>query len=338
MISRGIVWLYLFTTSRLLSVAMDQNTSNDTTMDCTANSWTSLSWCSIFDSILVVLMFILFISLEINYVQLKALKQFVQIIKVELMALFIRNTTAKQRTRQTELADFIPHKPYKVYEINDTTSIQVFEMLIIEASKTNRFSCIHENIPHSDHLRLTIEFIQENSSIVVNLVLRCDATELRMKTDRLLASIFQQSNTVYTWGIDYYNQFDFTGFDLYYEPRHTVALIVNIQKQFKQWYNRTFPHCDDCKQVLDFIDLDGPLCSCPHRPYKHPRDQWSLQLAIMFTFYEYLDASDRLIFQCLAITKLLSVIEEERNRDYIEGFSRVPSIGRKVKSSCNDQH
>ena len=330
--SERIIWLYLLVMSALFSEATGYNISNDTAMDSTSKSWSSMSWYYVTDSAMVLFMFIILISLQINYVQLKALKHFVQIIKVELMALFIQNTKAKQCSRQTELADFIPKKSYMVYEIDQTTSMKVLEKLIIEASKTKRFSYIHVNRPGTDKLHWVIEFIQENSSILVSLLLFPDDPALRMQMNTLFTIIFAPANTVYTWDLDRYEQLHFTGFDFINEVKDTDQVMVNVQSRFKQWYNRTFPHDDDCRQVLHFIDLDGCLCSCPHRPYKHPFDKWSLQLAVMFTFYEYLETSDGPVFQSLALTKLASVIEQGCSRDYIEAFSRVPSVARKVKN------
>ncbi|CAF4191718.1 unnamed protein product [Rotaria sp. Silwood2] len=82
--------------------------------------------------------------------------------------------------------------------------------------------------------------------------------------------------------------------------------FVNIQESFKTWYNTTFGHDENCGQILDFNDIDGPLCMCSHRPLKCSHDKWSLSDAIAYTFHEKLDTENRDFPECLAITKLYS--------------------------------
>ena len=89
--------------------------------------------------------------------------------------------------------------------------------------------------------------------------------------------------------------------------------IVDIQEKFKLWYNSTFTHDDICEQIVDFGDIDGPLCSCSFRPYKQYDAKWSLLYAIAYTFgqYAYL-VNDCNNFQLsLAITILSKVVQDE---------------------------
>ncbi|CAF4350363.1 unnamed protein product, partial [Rotaria sordida] len=57
-------------------------------------------------------------------------------------------------------------------------------------------------------------------------------------------------------------------------------------QSFKTWYNTTFNRNANCGQILDFDDIDGPLCICTHRPLKYVNEQWSLTNVIAYTFHE----------------------------------------------------
>lgn len=50
-------------------------------------------------------------------------------------------------------------------------------------------------------------------------------------------------------------------------------------------------------------------------------DTWSISMAIMFTFYEKLPHVDNCVYECLAITKLSTMIQEQWNRDQVFNFS-----------------
>ncbi|CAF5219223.1 unnamed protein product, partial [Rotaria magnacalcarata] len=81
--------------------------------------------------------------------------------------------------------------------------------------------------------------------------------------------------------------------------------IIILIEFFSGWYNRIFVHNANCGQLLDFSNTDGPLCSCSHRPYKCRNDEWSIEDAITYTFYEILDDTKiHDLHRCLAITKL----------------------------------
>ena len=86
---------------------------------------------------------------------------------------------------------------------------------------------------------------------------------------------------------------------------------VNIQTQFKFWYNKTFPHEHKCPHYLKYESFDGSSCTYAHRPYKSAANQWSLSKAIAYTFDEQFDDVLEDIHRCTAVTKLAHVVTEK---------------------------
>ncbi|CAF4049901.1 unnamed protein product [Rotaria sordida] len=68
--------------------------------------------------------------------------------------------------------------------------------------------------------------------------------------------------------------------------------IIELQQPFKQWYNRTFKHAENCS-VPSFFKDDTLYCICPYRPYKNINDKWSLDNAIKYVFNEFLGQANR---------------------------------------------
>ncbi|CAF1255835.1 unnamed protein product [Rotaria sp. Silwood1] len=102
--------------------------------------------------------------------------------------------------------------------------------------------------------------------------------------------------------------------------------FVNGQSSFKTWYNKTFGHNQSCNQLLDFNDIDGPLCSCSHRPVKCPTEQWSLTNAIAYTFHENLYNGINSSDACPAITKLFNMIQNKWTRQQVENYRKESHI------------
>ena len=98
---------------------------------------------------------------------------------------------------------------------------------------------------------------------------------------------------------------------MYRADRSPQCHFVTVQNDFTMWYNSIFIHNKDCGQILDFHNIDGPSCSCSHRPYKYQDEPWSLHNIIAYTFHEILDDSIFHLCACQAITKLTTVIDEK---------------------------
>ena len=167
---------------------------------------------------------------------------------------------------------------------------------------------------------IQIEFIQEFQSIITIFEVFRRRSFLFDRIEQLFSIIFDSSNTIYTWGHIthlwlYYQDYGFF-FNNYIDKVH----LLNVQEDFKLWYNQTFGHNENCDQILDFQDTDGPLCSCSYRPYKCLKDAWSLHVAITYTFHENLSNENDNAYECLAITKLATVIQEKWTRQQLNDY------------------
>ena len=117
--------------------------------------------------------------------------------------------------------------------------------------------------------------------------------------------------------------------------------FMDVQKQFKPWYNQVFPLQQQCQQRLDYDYTDGPLCSCSYRPCKSSIDRWTLTSAIAYTFHEFLHESCVDVTRCLAITKLALVIDEKWTREQVNDYVGQRKAAYEVKrfqffNECDD--
>lgn len=245
--------------------------------------------------------------------------------KKDFLNISTKNGPVKKRRHITDLSNFTPLRTYVAYDIDPTTSMEIVDMLIQEAKQTTKFSFTTYYREESDKTYFVIDFIQPTSSILINVEIFKDPPTLNTKIQELLFIIFYSSNTIYTWNYLSFPPVEFLIYDMIYCPNSekiNANNFISIQHLFKYWYNRTFKHDENCREIIDFTDSDGPLCSCSYRPYKFPTDNWSLSMAIMFTFNESFHFNDNPLNQCLAITKLAIVIEEQRNRQQIEALRK----------------
>ncbi|CAF1221049.1 unnamed protein product [Rotaria magnacalcarata] len=262
------------------------------------------------------------------YLELQNIKIIIKIFKQQFSSTYRNNVQIKKQKHLTDLSNFIPLRSYKVYTIDQTTSLERLYMLIEKAGKTTKFSFSTYHDDESNKNYFVIDFIQPSSSIIINVEISKISHVLNDKLQELLSIIFYSSNTIYTWNYLSFPPVDFLIYDHIYSmntDKINPKNFISLQHQFKHWYNRTFKHDENCQQIVDFVDSDGPLCSCPYRPCKFPTDTWSLSMAIMYTFHEHLQLNENPLEQCLAITKLAIIIEEGRNRQQIEAL-RSPSI------------
>ena len=225
-----------------------------------------------------------------------------------------------------DLSNFISLKPYKIVKIDQNTSSDKMDELITEAKQTKQFTFVtFQNL-------IEVEFNQESQSIIAEITISKYHKSLQEKIEQLFAIILDSSNLIQAWGdidstlYDWYDH-DFFGRKNLYEIR-----FVNRQQAFKTWYNTTFRHNDNCGQILHFLEIDGPLCTCSHRPYKSSTDNWSLWMAIAFTFHENINKRNDDFRQCLAITKLSMVIQENWNHQTVQNYIKEHHSDQTVKN------
>ncbi|CAF3589222.1 unnamed protein product [Rotaria socialis] len=292
-------------------------TSTPINKDSTVRKWNIILW-----DFLVSMLLGIIISTLVNHYQFKLIKSTIQCSTEVILNTYSKYNEKKNvRKIMKDLTNFIPLKSFKTYHIDSDTSMETIDILIDQAKQTQRFSFITYDDKVSEKKFFIIELIQPSTSIIVIIDRFQEANVLCNKTDNLLLVIFNESNCVQTWRDIFHGLFGFQIYDIFLYERIDRKTLVNMQDHFKEWYNKNFSHNENCGQLLNFIDIDGPLCSCSHRPCKFPEDKWSLSMAIMYAFHENFELSHDHIQQCLAITKLSHVIENEWTREQIQCFN-----------------
>ena len=214
-----------------------------------------------------------------------------------------RNQDKRERNQQlSRLPTFTSDQPYKVIFINYMTAYFVILRLIERARKTKYFSIDTEtdDITRKPAL-IQIEFVQfeQNNDVrEEKIIVVFEMCQLPSKTSwiyprvqQLLEAIFHPSKTFLTWDNEKNQLFKFIIYQLFETVPIGALYFINVQDGFKDWYNNTYKHEDDC-YMATFNDIsDDPECTCSHRPYKNPGDKWSLQRAVSTIFKQFLDKS-----------------------------------------------
>ena len=245
----------------------------------------------------------------------------------------VKMYTCEQKKKPQKLKDlprFLPFTCYQTFHIDEMTLPLTILELIQEAETTNKFTmyCLNGNMENYLH----IEFIQESKSLLLIIkISHLYPHRLLEKINELFLVILNPKNCITIWGSisdillisDKYHLF-------YYDSYHPIP-YTDLQPHFKCWYNQNFVHNDYCNQILDYNFNDGPLCSCPHRPLKSLVEKWNLDMAIGYTFQEYLDMdTNNGLNQCLAITTLSIIIEEQWTYEKVQKYIHDQRIRRKV--------
>ena len=226
----------------------------------------------------------------------------------------------------SDLPRFQPIKPYEVCFINRTQPQCILDEIIYLSEKTKQFTIVpHLNSVSHDYIKIQIEFIQDYQTIIT-FIEYCRDTDRHSiycnKLQRLFSNIFNPSKTIYTWGniMELLRPYVIAG--LFTRGNIFEAQNNNIQEQFKLWYNGQYPHTLPCHQYLKYDQQDNLLCSCAHRPYKTPSNQWSLPKAIAYTFDEQLTYYFFGVHQCLAISKLAHVINNRWTAQQLNQYNK----------------
>ena len=249
---------------------------------------------------IILLFFISLFSLLLNIYQS---------IKINGMIEIFNRKSINKKTSM--ISEFIPMKPYRMFRIHETTAPIEIEELILEAKRTYTITVFPFDDMNDGMHYLQVELVQERLSIIIHIKFFTGHNILLPQIDELLLTVFHPSKLIRIWGPLDRHQYECQIYPMYRADRPLQCHFVNAQNDFKMWHNNTLSHNEDCGQVLDFHNIDWPLYSCSHRPYKCQDDPWSLHNAIAYAFHEILDDS---IFHrrvCQAITKLATVINEK---------------------------
>ena len=234
-----------------------------------------------------------------------------------------------------ELPHLLTIKPYVVYFLHRDTSPLMLHEIITEAKRTKRFTIVpkYESLYH-DTTAIHIELVQQTHTILI-LIDSFDDKDTRTPfcdtLCQLFSIIFHPSNTVQTWGSLTAILKPFLPYEIFTISQIKQCRSSNTRQEFKSWYNKTFIHHRHCHQYLNYDNIDGPSCSCSHRPYKTFSARWSLIKAIAYTFNEYLYSHTYDITKCLAITKLADVIQHQWTIQQVEDYKKKYHIDLKVE-------
>lgn len=213
------------------------------------------------------------------------------------------------------LHHFQPLQPFKLLFIHALQPMFVLDEFIVQAKKTKIFTILPKlNKEHTNQMLLQIEFVQETKSILTLIEYNHDIdrnTRYFHKLNTFFRILFDSSNIIQTWGNCKKQLAVGTGFHLFTHGELMKIQFLDIQQDFKEWYNNTFPHRIECSQYLKYNTLESKSCSCSHRPYKTKSSQWSLPQALAYTFDENLHTSIFDIEKILAITKLGCIAREK---------------------------
>ena len=235
-----------------------------------------------------------------------------------------------------DLPNFKEIKPYNILLIHRRQAQFIFDQLINEVKRTKIFTIVPKNKSfHPNYMFIHIELIQDTQTIIA-LIEYFDVTDehstYSFTLRRFFATVFQPSNTIQIWGNITQELRPYIRYGLFSIYEVTSSQSINIQKEFKLWYNRTFPHHTQCRRDLKYDHMDDLLCSCSHRPYKFSSNEWSIKKAIAYTFDELFNVHHHGIHQCLAITKLARIISENWTIQQLKDYKQNHHINQNVSN------
>lgn len=221
-----------------------------------------------------------------------------------------RQKNHKKYMRNQQLSTlpvFTSDHPYEITFINYMTPLFTVFHLIELANATSIFAIDTETDDTSKQPALIqIQFVHSNNGQIEEMINSTTATTIVIfemcqlpstkihvysRIQQLINVIFHCSKTFLVWGNGHQELSLFTIYPLIKPIPMTSLHFINVQKQFKHWYNHTYPHDQECYMTLLNYIADDPQCTCSHRPYKNFNDQWRLQLAISILYKQFLDKS-----------------------------------------------
>ena len=234
------------------------------------------------------------------------------------------------------MPNFKEIKPYIILFIHRRQAQFIFDELINEAKRSKIFTIVPKNKSlHPDNMFIQIELIQNTQTIIL-LIEYFNETDQNSTYSftlrRFFATVFQSSNTIQIRGNIIQELRPYIRYGLFSMYAVTSSQSINIQKEFKLWYNRTFPHHTRCQRCLKYNHMDGSLCSCSHRPYKFSSNQWSIKQAIAYTFDELFNVRHHGIHRCLAVTKLTHIISQNWTVQQLKDYKHNRHMNQNVSN------
>jgi hypothetical protein len=218
-----------------------------------------------------------------------------------------------------------PHNNILYIHQNQTRFI--LEDAIRQAKQSQRFTIVSKTgLLPIDSMFLHIEMIQETRTLVAFVEYSHEIerfTPYYYILRRFFMNIFHESKTIQIWGNIRQQMRSYTQYGLFSFNETLQKQCMDVQKEFKLWYNRTFRHHVECQHYLKYDNRDGLSCICAHRPYKSTSNQWSIERAIKYTFDEQLDTYQHNTHQCMAISKLAHIVYKQWTLEQLDSYKTL---------------
>jgi hypothetical protein len=196
---------------------------------------------------------------------------------------------------RSHLPRFQPLAPRKIFYLNQTTSSDLMTELIHRVQKTNQFIIMtkYDYAVHDPAL-IQILFTKELKTYIILIEVKYlpnDQNSILFRQIQVLLSIILcPVNFIQSWGNIKMELTHFLRHHLFFMEQIEQMRAINIQQKFTRWFDKLFDHTEDCYEIYDPMN-DHSCCTCMHRPFSYPYDEWSLEMAMAFTFQLYFNTS-----------------------------------------------
>ncbi|CAF1517769.1 unnamed protein product [Adineta ricciae] len=182
--------------------------------------------------------------------------------------------------------------PYIPYHVNRNTPIPILQQLIQAATSSTEFTLDTESMKvYKAPNRPALIQVQILLPYNLSLVVICEMMHLPPRQSErftLIAeffkAIFTHDKSMYIWGTNE-ELLPFTQFQLFTHDQIDTIKTINLQKEFKSFWQEQHPHR---RSTIENPDSLNQECHCETCIGKNTSELWSLQDAIAYSFNEYL--------------------------------------------------
>jgi hypothetical protein len=238
------------------------------------------------------------------------------------------------------LPEFKPLKPYKIHFINRMTPLLIIFSLLEQVKRTVKYTIDSEGDwrPIKPAI-IQVEFVnnheKESTVLLFEMVHLPEAsTRLFRFIKKLFVAILNPSHKILMWSDVKKELLDFLDYNLLSIDQINSINATDMQGAFKEWYNGTFPHHQDCNGFSVAFN-DHQYCTCGEfLDKKFQRSRWSIGLdRRLAPFYkpgqqqrhfkqEYREKLVKYaVHDCLSVTKLAMVIENRWSQQQLNDYN-----------------
>ncbi|CAF1496977.1 unnamed protein product [Adineta ricciae] len=212
--------------------------------------------------------------------------------------------------------------PYITYHVNRTTPESILQQLIQASTASIEFTLDTESMKvYKAQNRPSLIQIQVLLRHDLSLVIIFEMMHLppRYSTkfsliEQLFAIIFSHEKLLYIWGTTE-ELLPFTSFNLFTCTQISSIRSINLQDEFKSFWQAQHPHRDRTNETPDLAAIE---CICEQCIGKQRSESWSLQDAVARSLNEYLSKilteeeeqyrqalTTYALYDCLAIQRII---------------------------------